>query len=76
MTRTEFLNLLDEIIEAPKGTVKGTEKLKDIEGWDSLAIVSYIAVVNEHFGVTLSASQLKQAGSIEDLIGVLPQKLT
>jgi acyl carrier protein len=67
---------VDGSCHGPGHEVADPETLKDIEGWDSLAIVSFIAVVNEHFGVTLSAAQLKQAGSVEDLIGVLPQKLT
>ena len=57
MTRTEFYGLLDEITEAAPGTVKGAEALRDLTASfeDSLALVSFIAVVDERFGVTLSA---------------------
>jgi len=75
MTRAEFLGLLDEITEAKPGTVKGTEQLTELEGWDSLAVVSFIAVVDEHFGVTLSAEKLQKCRSVDDLVSLLPAAL-
>lgn len=76
MTRAEFYGLLDEITEAAPGTVKGTEALRDLAGWDSLALVSFIAVVDERFGVTLSASKLQKCETVGDLVALLPTPLT
>lgn len=76
MTRTEFYGLLDEITEAAPGTVKGTETLRALEGWDSLALVSFIAVVDERFGVTLPAAKLQKCTTVEDLVALLPTPLT
>lgn len=75
MKRAEFLHLLDEIIEAPPGTLQGEETLSTIEGWDSLAVVGFIAVVDQHFRVTLSASKLSACKTVPDLIALLPEPL-
>jgi acyl carrier protein len=71
MKKSEFLILLDEIVEAPPGTLRGDEILADVEGWDSLALVSFIAVVNQHFGVTPSAEKLQKCKTLPELIGLV-----
>lgn len=46
--------------------------LKDIEGYDSLAVMTMIAFIDENFGVKLSASELEKItdfNSIIELIG-------
>jgi acyl carrier protein len=75
MTRSDFLNLLDELVEAKPGTVKGDEALKDLEGWDSLALVGFIAAVDQQFGLPLSASKLQSCATVSDLIALLPKPL-
>ncbi|MDB4973964.1 MAG: acyl carrier protein [Myxococcaceae bacterium] len=75
MKRSEFLNTLDELIEAKPGTVQGNETLADLTGWDSLALVGFIAVVDQQFGLPLSASKLQSCVTVADLIALLPQPL-
>ena len=75
MKKAAFLNLLDELIEVKPGTIKGNEALADIEGWDSLAVVGFIAIVDQNFGVTLSATNLKGCKTVPDLITLLPSAL-
>jgi acyl carrier protein len=75
LKKATFLNLLDELLEAKPGTIKGTENLKDVEAWDSLAVVGFIAIVDQNFGVTLAANSLKNCRTVADLIGLLPAPL-
>jgi acyl carrier protein len=71
MTKSDFLSLIDEIVEAPAGTIRGTETLADVEGWDSLAIVSFIAAINQSLGVTLSAEKLQKCRTVPELLRLL-----
>ena len=75
MKKAAFLNQLDDLLEAKPGTIQGTEELKDIEAWDSLAVVGFIAIVDQNFGVTLSADRLKNCKTVPDLIALLPTPL-
>lgn len=70
MTRAEFYTTLDDILELPSGTIKGTEMLSEFT-WDSLAIVSYIATCNGLFGVVLSGERVKATKSVEDLVSLV-----
>jgi len=75
MTKREFLSLFEEILEAAPGTLKGDDLLPGMEGWDSLAVVSLIAMVDEQFGITLSPKDIAKAGSVADLVGLLGDKI-
>lgn len=71
MTKREFLSLFEEILEAAPGSLKGDEVLPGMKGWDSLAVVSLIAMVDEQLGITLSPKDIARAGTVADLIGLL-----
>jgi len=67
MTKADFITLLEELIEAESNTLKGDELLEEVEGWDSLAIVNLIALVDEDFGIILPAKEIQERETINDL---------
>jgi acyl carrier protein len=76
MKRAEFYRLLDNVVEAAPGTITGTEALAEIRGWDSLAILGFMAAVDRHFGIKISAVQVTNARTVADLTQIVAQKLT
>lgn len=68
MERQEFLTLLDELFELPVGTLKGAEQLDDLGHWDSLTMMGFVALANEHFDKTLSPRQFANCSKINDLL--------
>lgn len=70
MSRDELILRLDELLELQPGTLMGAEKLEDIEKWDSLAMVGYMALIDEHFGIQLSPRQFINCTTVEDLLGL------
>lgn len=71
LSRTEFYAALDEILEAPSGTVRGSETLAELEGWDSLAVISFMAMVDERLGIGLALKNLEKCANVEDLVCLL-----
>ena len=67
MSHDEFLDQLAEILEVPAGSLTGTEKLEEMEGWTSIAMVSFIALADEHFGKTLSPRLFAGCDTVADL---------
>jgi acyl carrier protein len=63
--------LLDELLELPAGTLKGPERLEDLEHWDSLAMVSFIALADEHFEVAVSPRLFANCNTVDDLLGLI-----
>ena len=70
-----FLLLLDELIEAEPGTLTGAEVLKDVDGWDSLAVIQFITLVDEQFGTTLAAERIVECKTVDDLIALLGDQI-
>lgn len=68
MSRSEFLAKIDELLELPAGTLRGPEKLEELENWNSLAVVGFIGLADEHFGVTLAPRLLAGCATVDDLV--------
>jgi acyl carrier protein len=76
MTRDDFLRLLEDVIETETGSLTESESLANLKGWDSLAVLVFISVVDEHFGFTPSAESIRESKSIHDLIALLGDSVT
>lgn len=76
MTKKDFYRLIDEIIEADPGTIKGGEQLADLPAWDSLAVVGFIASMDKNLGASVSAAQLIEAKSVEDLLRLVVDRIS
>ncbi|MGW8159237.1 MAG: acyl carrier protein [Desulfoprunum sp.] len=76
MTRKEFLAELEEVLEADSGSIIGNEVLSDLEGWDSLAVMAFIAMVDEKFDTNLAPSKIADSKTVGDLIDLLGDKIT
>jgi hypothetical protein len=68
MTKAEFLRSFDTILELPEGTLKGSEKLEDLENWNSMAMIDFIALADTNNNVKLSARQIGSAETVADLL--------
>jgi len=69
--------LLEEIAEEAPGKWTASEKLRgQLVGWNSLAVVSFLAMVDEKFGVTLSPDAIAESETVDDLIELFHGKIT
>lgn len=67
---------LEDATQSLPGRIKPDTALKTLEGWDSLAFVSFIAAVQDRFGVDLSAEDLLSCQTVADLHTLLVGKAT
>jgi acyl carrier protein len=70
MDRPQLLSLLDELLELEPGTLTGSERLDSLENWNSLAVIGFMAIVNDHFGAILLPRQISACTTIEDLVNL------
>lgn len=70
---SSFLESLAEAIELPPDAIKKDTKLSSIN-WDSLAVISCIALADEYFEVMLSGEDLTKANTIEDILTMISNK--
>lgn len=67
MTPREFLLEMDEILELAAGTLVGPEQLKQLEHWDSTAMISFIALADIS-GARVTELQVAGCTTIADLM--------
>ena len=76
MKTTGFLRLLEGVLELPEDSLHGPELLEDIPEWDSLAVISFIALVDEHFELPVDGEALANAKTVDDLVAIVRGKLS
>lgn len=76
MTQIQFLKSLDELLELDSGTLKGNERLTDLSRWDSLAVIGFIALLDENFGVSVPAAKINECKTVADLMALVKDRVT
>jgi acyl carrier protein len=67
MTTSEFLNEIDTIIQAAPGSTSLENRLESLPGWDSMAVISFIAMADEKLGISFPVGTLASCKTVEDL---------
>jgi acyl carrier protein len=70
MTQQEKIGLLEEMFEADTGSLQPDTALDTLQ-WDSMAMLSLIAMVNEKFGKKLAGAQIRSFKTIADIVAVM-----
>jgi acyl carrier protein len=68
--RAEFLAELGQLFDAGK-PLTGTESLGELGAWNSLAWVGFMALADEHFGLTLTAQEISRCATVNDLLALV-----
>ena len=68
MTRDEFLLEMDEILGLPPGTLRGHEKLEELENWDSTTLIILMSLAETNNGVNMSLLQIVGCSTVADFL--------
>ncbi len=58
LNRKDFLARMEQITDAGPETIRGSEALADLTGWDSLAKVQFQAFLDEDFHLQVSPTKI------------------
>ncbi len=75
MTKSAFLNEIDAIIQAKTGTTAMDDQLASLTGWDSMAIISFIAMADAKLELTLNIDLLISCKTVGDLASLCAGKV-
>ncbi len=70
MERTKLLHDLDELMDLTPGTLAGGERLAELEGWTSLAVVGFLALADEQ-GVAVSPRSIATCQTVDELLALV-----
>ena len=71
ITEKEALDMFAELFEVPQGSLTVATLKSDIEGWDSLGVLTLMAEYDSRFGIIFTQEELESFNCIGDLIQVL-----
>lgn len=66
-----FIVQLTEALSLPEGALTPGQRLRELPNWDSLAILTTLALVDECFGRQLSGEALSRCETVKDLCDLL-----
>lgn len=76
MTKQEFMKNFEDLLGVNPFTIKEDQTLADLDEWDSLAVIGFIAMTDEHFGVSLSPQEIVEANTVHDLIELIGGRIS
>lgn len=71
MTNEEKITILEELMEVDEGTLTSETLLSNIEEWDSVSFLSFMAMMDEKFGKTVTGSEIKTKETVGDLMAMM-----
>jgi len=69
--KEKFLQIVAEALEKDLQCIQITDNFRDYEEWDSLGILSIMALMEENFGAIVSRESLNQCRTLEDLYNLV-----
>lgn len=66
-----FIKQLAEALNLSEGTLAPEQRLRDLPNWDSLAVLTTLALVDECFGIQLSGARLNNCDTVADLMAAI-----
>ena len=71
MDKSAFFGAVAEILEADPAGLTGDEQISDVGNWDSLSVISFVAMVDSDLDQIVDGEQLKGAKTLNDLAALV-----
>ncbi len=67
----KFVTSLADALEKEAVDVKPHDKFRDYEEWDSLAVLSVIAMIKQNYGITIPRKEFDELITVEELFNYI-----
>lgn len=74
MTNEKKLELLEDMLELDPGTLKPETVLENLEEWDSVAVISFIALVDDEFDKVIKGTSVREQKTVGDLLSLMTKE--
>ena len=68
MTDKEKLNMLEDLLLIEPNKLNENTELTDLAEWDSMAVISLIAMFDSEFGKEIPSAEIKNFKTIKDIM--------
>lgn len=74
MTDEKKLELLEDMLELDSGTLEPETVLEDLDEWDSVAVISFIALVDDEFDKVIKGTSVREQKTVADLMTLMTKE--
>lgn len=71
MTLEEKLRLIADTLDMASPNILPQTDLKSLDEWDSMGIISVIAMLDKKFGKILNAEQMESLKTVQDILDIM-----
>ena len=75
MTKAEFLEELELVLNEDEGSISESTIIEEIPGWDSTGLLGVIALLDGDLGISANVEKLRACKTINDLMAIAGDKL-
>jgi acyl carrier protein len=75
MNSDELLGLFAEALEADKATISMETQISDVPEWTSLVWLSIMSLLDERYGIQLSAREIRSFKAVRDAVECITAKI-
>lgn len=73
MNTEKKMELLADILDLEPGDIHPEMQLSELEEWDSIAILSFIAMMDEEFGKEVKGAEIKKFVTVQDALDAMKE---
>ena len=73
MTENKKMELIAEVLEVEVEGLTPETKLGDLDEWDSIALISFIAMMDDEFDKIIKGSVVKEQETVADLMAMMEE---
>jgi len=74
MNKEKFIELFEELLEKDENTIKMDDKFRDYAEWDSLAVLSAGAMINEEYDIVIPRKEFDKLITVGELYYYINKK--
>lgn len=71
MTDEKKLEIIADVLEVETDEITKNTVLADVETWDSVAILSFISIMNDEFNKYPNANEIRAYATVGDLMNAM-----
>lgn len=63
----DFIKKIEDVFEKPSGSIKQNDNFREYQEWDSLALLSLMAMLDDEYNVTIHRDDFQKINTIEEM---------
>ena len=67
----DFIKKIEEVFEMPNGSIKQNDNFREYQEWDSLALLSLMAMLDDEYNVTIPRDDFQKLNTIEEMFNYI-----